>query len=440
MSAPSAEEMRSDVLSLFSPSRTPRSPGAVGIELEVIPLARTANGAPRALPILPVAPDAESLSGFLSDHAEATERLAADWDQRGTPRYRTWREGFVRFEPGGQIEYATEARLTAAEAISDMEAVMGDLVDAADKAGVELLSCGLNPFLDADQVELHLKTPRYLAMDAHFNRVGPYGRRMMRLTASMQVNLDFGDPTQAHLRWSASNLLAPVCTAVFANSPVASGPAVHVSGRALAWELADPTRTGVAWSPGDAIRKAPWTAYTVFALTADAMLRLDPGGAVVTAPSGVRFNEWWSGVHGSPPSVAEWRMHLTSLFPEVRPRGWLELRSIDTPGREWWAVPPTLLAALLYDDLALGEILDALESLGERMPELFRAAARVGLRDPDLGAAAEAAFDIALKAASRFPPGYFDAGSVSACERFAERYVAGRRMQADDRAPGVWGG
>ena len=440
MSAPSAEELRSDVLSLFSPSRTPRPPGAVGIELEVIPVARAADGSARALPILPAMPGERSLTGFLSELAETTERFAADWDERGTPRYRTYREGFLQFEPGGQIEYATEVRPTAAEAISDMEAVMGDILDAGAAAGVELLSCGLNPLLDADDVGLQFPTPRYVAMDAHFNRVGRYGRRMMRLTASMQVNLDFGDSAQAHRRWAAANLLAPVCTAVFANSPVTVGDQVCVSGRALTWEAADPTRTGFAWQPDEALEETPWSAYTTFALAADAMLRLDAVGGVVVAPPDLRFNEWWVGANGPPPSGAEWRMHLTTLFPAVRPRGWLELRAIDAPDRAWWGVPPTLLAALLYDDLALAEVLDVLRPLGDGVAGLMRVAAREGIRNDELRIAAEAAFEIALQAAERFPDGYFEPRMLTACEQFREKYVATGTMQADDRLPGVWDG
>jgi len=186
------------------------------------------------------------------------------------------------------------------------------------------------------------------------------------------------------------------------------------------------------------MHEAPWSAYTVFALTAEAMLHLDGAGAVVAAPPGLPFKEWWAGLHGTQPSQADWRMHLTTLFPDVRPRGWIELRAIDTPGPEWWAVPPTLIAALLYDDRALTEVLDVLRPLADRIRDLNRSAARDGLRDPILGRVAEAVFDIGLTAARRFPAGYFDASGIAACERFRERYVSGHRMQADDHEPGIW--
>ena len=133
-------------------------------------------------------------------------------------------------------------------------------------------------------------------------------------------------------------------------------------------------------------------------------------------------------------------MHLTTLFPAVRPRGWLELRAIDAPERAWWGVPPTLLAALLYDDLALAEVLDVLRPLGDGVAGLMRVAAREGIRNDELRIAADAAFEIALQAAERFPDGYFEPRMLTACEQFREKYIATGTMQADDRLPGVWDG
>lgn len=439
MSVPSRGEIRGDVMSLFSPSAPPRRPGAVGIELEVIPIEHDASGGPRVPPIEPVDDSELSLTGFLSAYGEATERIAADWNERGTPRYRTCRGGLLQFEPGGQIEFSTAVRDTAAEAIADTNTILGDLTDVGHAARLALMSCGVNPSFGVEQVGLQLRTPRYASMDRYFARVGPGGRRMMRLTASMQVNLDFGDPSQSRSRWAAANLLAPVCTAVFANSPVRLEDDVFVSGRAWAWETTDATRTGIAWNPKAVEGKVePWSEYTRFALAADVMLQLDVSGAVVDAPPGVPFHEWWDGLHGLPPTAEEWRMHLTTLFPEVRPRGWLELRSIDAPARPWWGVPPTILAAILYDERAVSETLEALSLVGQDIQGMLRAAPREGLRHATLGSGARDVFDIAMRATARFPTGYFDAASLDACAAFRERYVAQSLMQADERVPTVW--
>jgi len=439
VTVPSFDEIRGDVMSLFSPSVSPRRPGAVGVELEVIPIDHTPAGEPSVPPIEPTDDDGLSLTGFLSAYGEATERIAADWDERGTPRYRTCRGGLLQFEPGGQIEFSTAVRNTAAEAIADTDVVLGDLTDAGHADGLELLSCGLNPRFGIEQVGLQLRTPRYMAMDRYFARVGPGGRRMMRLTASMQVNLDLGDPSQARRRWAAANLLAPLCTAMFANSPARVGEEEFVSGRAWVWETTDPSRTGIAWKPEATAGEAePWTEYCRFALESDIMLQLDASGGVVDAPPGVPFREWWEGRHGPPPTTEEWRMHLTTLFPEVRPRGWLELRSIDAPARKWWGVPPTLLAAILYDDQAVSETLEALATVGQDLPRVLQAAPRAGLRDRLLGAASRDVIDIAMRAAPRFPGGFFDSASLDACAAFCDRYVARSRMQADDRPATEW--
>ncbi|MFQ5746713.1 MAG: glutamate-cysteine ligase family protein [Gemmatimonadota bacterium] len=437
MSRLTAEEIHGDVLSLFSPAHLPNAPGAVGVEIELLPVAwPDGQNRPEPLPLQPVAGGHGSLLEFLHAYGESTERLAADWDDYGSPRFRTERDGLLVFEPGGQLEYSTEPRPTAAAAHDDARAVLMPLREAAAAGGIRFLDLGMNPFHTAEDVGLHLQSGRYRAMDSYFAGLGPFGQQMMRLTASLQVNLDFGDPERAGLRWRAANLMSPVLTAAFANSPVRFPDGTRaLSGRALVWQGTDPSRTGLVMAGGDVGRADPWRAYAVFALTARVMMRFGEDGALHAVADALRFNEWWAGTAGAPPSAEDWRVHLTTLFPEIRPRGWLEIRSIDAPGPEWWGVPITLLPAILYDDRALQATLDLLEPHAGSLEDLARRSALDALGDPELGRLSEALFRHGLDATTRFPEGYFDADMVGATGAFRERYVARRRTQADERLP-----
>ncbi|TFG61738.1 MAG: hypothetical protein E4H28_08470, partial [Gemmatimonadales bacterium] len=187
-------------------------------------------------------------------------------------------------------------------------------------------------------------------------------------------------------------------------------------------------------------RSPPWAEYLTFALTARVMFDHEMRHvelAEATRPS-VRFNDWWieGGEHG--PVLEDWHTHLTTLFPDVRPRRWLEIRAIDMPARPWWSVPPTLLAALLYDQRALREIEELFGSLPDEPAELSALASRSGLADTRLQELAAACFDVCGSAVRRFPTGWFGNEALEALFNFRERYIETGKTQADEaRAAGL---
>src|SRR5438067_207173 len=179
--------------------------------------------------------------------------------------------------------------------------------------GIDLASVGIDPHNTIDSVPLQLHSPRYDRMTRYFDSIGPSGVRMMRQTAATQVSLDPGRDPAA--RWRLLADLTPYLTAMFANSPrYAGGETGYRSFRARCWRLLDPSRTGI---PHPALPACE--AYTQFALDAVDMMRTTENGAYRA------FGDWaadgqWTDV--------EWEDHLSTLFPEVRPRGYLEVRSI----------------------------------------------------------------------------------------------------------------
>lgn len=389
------------VQALFEPSRRPvAGTGSVGVELELIP---RSDAAP------------------LPDEADrALERLTG---VAKTP-------GRFTFEPGGQLEYSTPAHRTLAALDVDVASALDPLRVAARAQGIELDAVGLAPRFSPKDVGLRRPTPRYVAMDRYFARLGPWGPWMMRCTASLQVNLDLGRAATGAGRWRLANLLSPVLVAAFANSAAdLSDGTTLVSGRAWIWSRLDPGRTGAVG--GSAAMIPPWTEYLAFALGAPVMFDADTRPVRRADGSVPRFSQWWADFGTDAPTFADWRTHVGTLFPDVRPRGWLEVRSVDVPARDWWSVPPALLAGLCYDDRARGEAMEVLRALHDRTPDLAQRAMTDGLRDPVLRGVAAAAFRLAEEGLNRFPTGYVGPAH-RATAAFRERYVEAGRTQADD--------
>jgi glutamate--cysteine ligase len=205
-------------------------------------------------------------------------------------------------------------------------------------------------------------------------------------------------------------------TAIFANSPVYAGATTGCrSTRAQVWRALDPARTGLPWN-GD----APVRAYLEFALRAPAILLPQLHGE--HRP----FGEW---LRHARPTMAEWRDHLSTLFPEVRPRGHLELRSCDAVDPRWYAAPVALAVGITYDP---GALRAAADLLGRPDLGLLDRAGRLGLGDPAIGRTAVELVDIALAGCESLGPAYFHPADLEQARAFFERYTRRGRSPADD--------
>lgn len=270
-----------DVAELFAGSR-PRT-HRVGVELELI--SRDAGDGS----VVPV---------------ERIRRAA-----RGSS-YARW----LGFEPGGQVELS----LPCCSSVTDLEravrAELGDLTRDCAAAGVIVEPIAIDHRGQA--VPLQLTSPRYTSMQEHFDRIGPAGRTMMRLTASTQVCLDWWPGRAGLEQWRLLQLAGPFVAALFARG---GGP----GSRLATWLEVDPGRTAFddRLLGGD-----PVEGYVAFAAAAATFALPEDPEAVVTH-------------------------HLSTLFPPVRPRsGYLEVRFLDALSEEQVPLVTTVLAALLYDD------------------------------------------------------------------------------------------
>nr|WP_255276060.1 glutamate-cysteine ligase family protein [Actinomadura madurae] len=191
------------------------------------------------------------------------------------------------------------------------------------------------------------------------------------------------------------------------------------SSRQAIWTELDPCRTLPVLRDG--ADGDPAEAWTRYALDAQVMLVHTAEGEWVSDP-GMSFLEW---LDKGEPGEDDLTYHLSTLFPPVRPRGWLELRMIDALPGPYWPVPVAVATALLEDPAASR----AAEAAAEPVAHLWAEAARCGLSDASLAAAAAACFAAALEALPRLGA----PGLVPLVEEYAHRYVERGRCPADDR-------
>jgi glutamate--cysteine ligase len=301
-------------------------------------------------------------------------------------------QGAVTIEPGGQVEISTAAHRSLATLHRATNADTDHLADLLDAAGLVLGGSGIDPHRPPRPV---IDTPRYRAMRYAFDASGAAGQTMMYSTAGLQVCLDAGEPAQVAARWHTLHALGPPLLSAFANARRHAGHDTGwASARMAAWQRIDPGRTRPVWAPSaEADPVAAWSAYALAA----PLLCVRRAHEDWTAPPGVTFRDWIDGALPQPPTTDDLDYHLTTLFPPVRPRGYLEVRYLDAQPPGEWIAPVALLAAVLGDDTALNLAREACEPVADRWGE----AARYGMADPALARAAVRLLDVAGRALHR---------------------------------------
>jgi len=390
---------------IFPAPAAARSVPSIGAEVEII-LVDVGTRRPLRL-------DGPRSTLALLRHAGAS----AGWCERrsakaGVPEMNLPDGGRITFEPGGQIEISSAPNASLSDLVRQLRETV-DRISAAASPDIELLACGVDPLTPVDEVAPQLHAERYRRMLRHFDRIGPSGARMMRQTASFQVCIDGGEAPER--TWTVLNGLAPHVVAMFANSARYEARATgHKSFRRHIWATLDPRRTGLLGVSGDPIEE-----YLRFALDAPAFLLPDVAGEA--AP----FSYWLT--RGA--TSADWCAHLSTLFPEVRPRGYFELRSCDAVAPEWYAVPLVLVAGIAYHRPSLDA---AAELLGCPDPALLARAGQLGLADPTLRAVAPALCELALAGCRALGTAFVEDDDLDAAGAFFDRYTRRGLSPADD--------
>ncbi|MGW5386012.1 ergothioneine biosynthesis glutamate--cysteine ligase EgtA [Nocardia sp. NPDC003963] len=327
----------------------------------------------------------------------------------------------VTVEPGGQIELSSIAVTDAADLCARLRADEQRLRELLSTRSIRMIAAAADP---ARTPRCQLGLPRYQAMEHYFTRIGPYGRLMMSNTAAAQVSLDIGaDRAELNARWHALHTVGPALIAAFACSPVLRGAPTGewASQRMRTWLHLDPERA----CPPVADWTDPVREYASWALDAPLLCvrRPEPAERVAwAAPPAATFGDWLSGdldeAIGRRPDIGDLDYHLTTLFPPVRPAGYFEVRYLDAQPGAGWTVPITVLDALLSTPAAVADATAAASATGGRWYD----AARHGLADPELRAAAVAVLEAAAA---------HSAGTTAQIRAAVRRCAAGRAPQEE---------
>ncbi len=400
----------------------PKWPGAVGIESELMYLNAKYERAPLFASggtvdlLLPGNGRDDGWQGVGADGKPATRnsevlKIALDKD-------------YITFEPGGQVECSTQPYPCLDQALARLKEVQNTTHERMQLGGWSPLYMGIDPWHTVEEIGLQVTKPRYQKMDKYFQSVSPAGRRMMRQTCTQQTNLDFG-PNEDTLvkRYMGSQMLAPLATALFAYSGIVDGKVRDEdSYRSRIWREIDSSRTGLVGLKSVVQKLSKQSCvdtYLDFSLRAPLVFIERSGQYIET--SGVDFETWMTTSTESP-TIEDYKLHLSLLFPEVRPKGFLEMRAVDGPGRAWESVPSAFFTGLIYDDDALELVIEMMMPEIENLPILL-SNAMFGLREQKVAELSKKVMRIALDSLARLPSCYRDKEVVGAAHAFYEFFT-----------------
>ncbi len=280
--------------------------------------------------------------------------------------------GSITLEPGGQFELSGAAVANLHQTCEEVHEHLGHIRDIGDKLGIGFLGLGVSPLWTLEETPVMPKG-RYKIMREYMARKGNLGRDMMFRSATVQVNLDFASEADMVKKLRVSLALQPVVTALFANSPFLEGRLNgYQSYRSAIWLDTDPDRTGMlpfAFEEGFGFEQ-----YVDYALDVP-MYFVHRNGQYIDA-TGQSFRDFMAGrlpaLPGEPPTLKDWEDHLSTIFPEVRLKQFLEMRGADGGPWKVLCALPALWTGLLYDDAALDAAWDLVRDWTEEDRQQLR--------------------------------------------------------------------
>lgn len=289
--------------------------------------------------------------------------------------------GSITLEPGGQLELSGGLLENLHQTCREVNRHLAEVRAVAEPLGIGFLGLGFHPTATLDDIEWMPKE-RYAIMRRYMSRVGTLGHDMMKRTCTVQVNLDYSSEADMVAKFRAALALQPIATALFANSPFVEGrPSGYVSYRSKVWTDTDPDRTGML----------PWVfesgmgfeRYVDWMLDVPMYFVRRQGRYIDLA--GQSFRDFMAGrlpgLEGEVPTLSDWEDHLTTAFPEVRLKRFLEMRGADGgPWRRLCALP-ALWVGLLYDSDGLHACLELCRDwTAEQRHALREEVGRIGLQ------------------------------------------------------------
>lgn len=390
-------ESKSDLIEALAQGGKPQSEWRIGTEHEKFGF-RLADHGP-----LHYESDGPSVRKMLEGMARFDWEIIAE---DGKPVALKRNGGSVTLEPGGQFELSGAPLETLHQTCAEVNRHLKEVRTVADEIGAGFLGLGFSPKWSLEDTPLMPKA-RYKIMRDYMPRVGALGHQMMFRSCTVQANLDFADEADMVKKLRVALALQPIATALFANSPFADGkPNGFLSYRSHIWTDTDAARTGTlpfAFEDGFGFEQ-----YVDWALDAPMYLVVRDGRLINAA--GESFRDFLDGklpqLPGQRPNIGDWETHLSTLFPEVRLKTFLEMRGADSGPWCRLCALPAFWVGLLYDSASLDAAWDLVKDWTAEERETMRMeAARTALKTPFRGRTlqdiAKQALDISRQGLSR---------------------------------------
>ena len=279
----------------------------------------------------------------------------------------------VTLEPGGQLELSGAPLETVHDTCREVHSHLHQVKEITEPLGIHMMGMGYNPKWGREDVSWMPKG-RYKIMRDYMPKRGNLGIDMMSLSCTVQVNLDYSSEADMVQKFRTSLALQPIATALFANSPFTRGkPNGFLSYRSHLWTDTDPDRCGMlsfVFEDGMSFER-----YVDYAL--DVPMYFVYRNGVYHDASGESFRDFMQGnlkvLPGELPNIKDWEDHITTVFPEVRMKKFLEMRGAD--GGPWKSLCalPALWVGLLYDQSALDAAWDLVKDWSDEERQLLRA-------------------------------------------------------------------
>ena len=363
-----------DLLGYFHDGGKPRGEWRVGAEFEKFAVER---GTGRHLTY------AEP-GGIRSILEALVERYAWEPHYEGEHLTTLSRDGaMISLEPGGQVEFSTPPLLSVSDIDAALQQHRTEIRSVTEPATVAWIASGVSPFQSADDIPLGIR-PRHKLMAEYLPGRCPKAMEMMKATASTQVAFDYADEADAMRKFRVALTLSPIANAIWANSPYYAGKSTgYASYRSRVWLGMDPDRSGLL--PDLLAEELSFERWVRYLLDVP-MLFVCEEGAYLPA-DGLTFRRFMASGHGDYfPTLADWEIHLTTVFPEVRLKTFLEIRGADATRPALAVAIAAFWKGLLYDDEALTAaeaVCDAIAA--NELPRLFAETSETGLATPFAG-------------------------------------------------------
>ena len=368
-------ESRADLIEAMSRGAKPESEWRIGTEHE--------KHVFHTNPLHPVEYEGPNGIRALLDGVQAETGWEPFYDGENPIGLRNDTIGGISLEPGGQFELSGAPQVDLHASADELAEHMRVTKKVAAPLDIHFLGLGVTPIWSVDQIPAMPKS-RYGIMKPYMEKVGTLGTSMMFRSCTVQTNLDFSSEADMVKKLRVSVALQPVATALFANSPFSEGrDSGYLSFRSHIWLNTDDARTGMlpfAFDEGFGFEQ-----YADYALDVPMYFVIRDGDYVNVA--GESFREFLKGdlpqLPGEKPTTKDWEDHLSTIFPEVRLKQFLEMRGADMGDEKSVTALSAFWTGLLYDEVSLEAAYELIEpwSADER-DHMRREVPRLGLETP----------------------------------------------------------